>query len=595
MRKFIDWNTLDLKGKFSGTMKIKCPECNHQRTNKADRSLSVNVSSGVAKCHYCEALSFRDTIKKETERNYVLPAQTWRNFTGLSDNVVRYCEGRKIQQYVLKDMAITEELFYQPKHQKEVNNIVFNYFEGETLVNKKYRSGDKGFTQSKDGKPIFYNINSALCSESLYIVEGEFDALSLIQIGIKNVVSVPNGANDNDQYWINSEPYLKDVKKFYIGVDNDQKGNELAEKMAQRLGRYRCERVNWSGKDANEDLISGVLEQSIKNTSRYPVGGTFSAKDLAESLFEFHEKGLPPTLIIKNKNFQRCNEIYKEMLGQLVVCTGIPSHGKSNFTEWRVINYLLEGDLKASFFSPEHQPMGLHMSSFVEKVIGKNFFFEVDGVPKVNKQEIQQFIEWADQKLYLTSPENGQTADWDWLIAKFTEQLYTYGVNIFVVDAFNKVLLGKFGNKKDAIDEVLARLTNFAQANNVLLILVAHPTKMNKEGVAVKMPELYDVSGSEGFRSQTHCGYVVHRVFTEDDDWTVFKNLKTKYRFQGTLGAEVEFRWNPISGRYHDKFMNAQNDNLLGTIEVKEKPLPLNRNFYEKEDFNNDPIEKLPF
>jgi len=591
MRKFIDWQTLDLKGKFSGTIKIKCPECNSTRKNKSDRSLSVNVSSGVAKCHYCEALSFRDSIKKETERNYVLPVQTWANYTNLSAAMVKYCESRKIQQFTLNEMQITEEKFYQPKHNKEVNNIVFNYFEGETVVNKKYRSGDKGFTQSKEGKPIFYNINSAIGQESLYIVEGEFDVLALVQIGIKNVVSVPSGANDNDNYWINSEPYLKDVKKFYIAVDNDQKGNELAEKMAQRLGRYRCERINFDGKDANEDLISGVLEKTINNRSRYPVGGTFSAKDLADSLYEFHENGLPPTLLIKNPNFKRCNEIYKEMLGQLVVCTGIPSHGKSNFTEWRVLNYLLEGDLKASFFSPEHQPMGLHMSSFVEKVIGKNFFFDVDGVPKVNKAEIKQFIEWADQKLYLTSPENGQTADWDWLIAKFTEQLYTYGVNIFVVDAFNKVLLGKFGNKKDAIDEVLARLTNFAQANNVLLILVAHPTKMNKEGSAVKMPELYDVSGSEGFRSQTHCGYVVHRTFVDEDDWTVFKNLKTKYRFQGTIGAEVEFRWNQISGRYHDKFMKAQNENLLGS----EAKSLFKRNLDFDNVINGDTNTEIPF
>lgn len=565
MKKFIDWDILDLKGKTSGTMKIKCPECSHTRTNKSDRSLSVNVSTGLAKCHYCEAVSFRDSIKKETERRYTLPSQNWTNYTNLSNAMVKYFESRKIQQFVLKDIGVTEEKFFQPAHGKEVNNIVFNYFEGETLVNKKYRSGSKGFTQSKDGKPIFYNVNSALGAESLYIVEGEFDVLSLIQIGIKNVVSVPNGANDNDNYWINSEPYLKDVKKFYIAVDNDQKGNELAEKIAQRLGRYRCERVNFDGKDANEDLVAGVLEKTINNTTRYPVGGSFTASDLAESLFDFHENGLPPTLEIKNPHFKSLNEVYREMLGQLIVCTGIPSHGKSNFTEWRVLNYLLENPFKASFFSPEHQPMGLHMSSFVEKVIGKNYFFTVDGVPKVNQEEIQQFIDWADQKLYLTSPENGQVADWDWLMNKFTEQLFAFGVNIFVIDAFNKVLLPRGVNKKDAIDEVLTRLTSFAQAHNVLLILVAHPTKMNKDGVAAKMPDLYDVSGSADFRNQTHCGYVVHRMFDVDDDWTVVKNLKTKYRFQGTIGGEVYFKWNPINGRYHDRFMRPQNENLLAT------------------------------
>jgi len=300
MNNFIDWSTLDLKGKFSGKIKIKCPECNHQRTNKSDKSLQINLTDGFGKCHYCNALTFRDTVKKETERKYVLPAQTWSNYTKLSDRMVKYCEGRKIQQFTLNELQISEEIYYQPADKKEVTNIVFNYFEGETLVNKKYRSGSKGFTQSKDGKPIMYNINAAIGQDELYIVEGEFDVLALVQFGIKNVVSVPNGANDNDQYWINSEPYLKDIKKFYIGVDNDQKGNEIAEKMAQRLGRYRCERVNWSGKDANEDLISGVLDKSAYNTSRYPVSGTFTSVDLQDKLFELYDSGLPPTIQILN-------------------------------------------------------------------------------------------------------------------------------------------------------------------------------------------------------------------------------------------------------------------------------------------------------
>ena len=104
-------------------------------------------------------------------------------------------------------LGVTEEKYYQPAKQKEVNNIVFNYFEGETIVNKKYRTSDKKFTQSKGGKPIFYNINSVIDAEEVYIVEGEFDVLALHDYGIKNCISVPNGANDNDDYWKNSEKY----------------------------------------------------------------------------------------------------------------------------------------------------------------------------------------------------------------------------------------------------------------------------------------------------------------------------------------------------------------------------------------------------
>jgi twinkle protein len=592
--KKIEWKDINLGGKNSGNIKTKCPDCNPTRSNKADRSLSVNIDKGVALCHYCEAISIRDKVEFETQKKYVLPPQTWTNYTELSDRLVKYFEGRGIKQYVLKDMNITEEKYYQPRPQKEVNNIVFNYFEGDVLVNKKYRDAGKNFTQSKDGKPILYNINSAIFSNELYIVEGEIDVLSLIQIGIKNVVSVPNGANDNDQYWINSEPYLKDVKKFYIGVDNDEKGNAIAEKMAQRLGRYRCERINWVGKDANEDLIAGELEKSVKNTTSYPVSGTFTAKDLSEKMIDLYDKGLPPTIQVKNPTFERMNNIFKAMFGQLIVCTGIPSHGKSNFTEWYVINLLVENDYKASFFSPEHQPMELHQSTFVQKVIGKNYFFDMDGTPRVSKQEIQQYIDWADQKLYLTSPDDGGFATWDWIFEKFTEQIYSYGINIFVIDAFNKVEFTGKKTERENINWALSRLTSFAQAHNVLIVLVAHPTKMNRDGV-MKMPDLYDVSGSADFRNQTHCGYAIHRVFDENDNWTVFKNLKVKYAFQGDIGSEIEFRWHKPSGRMYDKFMSPQTHNLLTEAPLPQLRMEPARSFIEpNHEFNND-NQDIPF
>ena len=75
-------------------------------------------------------------------------------------------------------------------------------------------------------------MNNAIGQKELYIVEGEIDVLSLYEIGIKNCISVPNGANDNDDVWANCEDYVSDVKKFYIATDNDQKGDDVAEKIS---------------------------------------------------------------------------------------------------------------------------------------------------------------------------------------------------------------------------------------------------------------------------------------------------------------------------------------------------------------------------
>jgi len=571
------WDLIQ-SNKNNGTAKLKCPVCTPTRKNKTDRSLFVNFNNGTAKCFNdgCNALFFRDSIEKSiVQNNYTLPVQTWKNYTKLSDKLVKWCEKtRKIKQYTLNNFQITEEKYYQPATQKEENNIVFNYFEGDVLVNKKYRSGNKKFTQSKNGKPIFYNINSIIGQEECYIVEGEFDVLALYEIGIKNVISVPNGANDNDNYWLNSEKYLKDIKRFYIATDNDESGNNVAEKIAQRLGRWRCQRVLFFGKDANEDLINGNLEKSIYNVKKYPVSGTFSVSDLYDNILELYDKGLPDTLYPKQNWFGRLKENYSVMRGHLITGTGIPSHGKSNFTEWYVLNLLFDYNLKVSFFSPEHSPMALHQSTFIQKVTGRSFWKDYDNLPRITKEEIAKYHDWANEKIYLTSPDNGEVANWDWLLYKFKEQMVSFGIDIFVIDAFNKVeLTGKDTLKE--INRVLTKLTAFAQANNVIIFLIAHPTKMKKnDGGIYDIPSLYDVSGSADFRNQTHDGFCVYRYFSNEsgqEDFTRIINLKTKFSFQGNIGEFEDFNYHIPSGRYYAKGTEAPTFNLIDFFNKKQE------------------------
>lgn len=547
MNTFIKWEDIDFRKK-SGREKLRCPACDSMRSDKRDKSLSVNHNDGVAKCHYCQALSFRD---QEERPEYVLPRQDWKNYTRLSDQMVKYLEARKIPQSVAIELEWSEEKHYQPAHSKEVNNLVYNFFEGEKVVNKKYRSGSKKFTQSKDGKPILYNINAAIGAEEVWIVEGEMDVAALYAIGIKNVVSVPSGANDNDNYWINSQRYIQDVKSFVIAVDGDTKGIMLREKIAQRLGRWRCTFVEWQGKDANDDLISGAIQESIKVKHKFPVASSFTILDLLEGTEDLYDNGLPKTMYPQSKDFGRLKEIFTVMRGQLTVVTGIPSHGKSTFNDWYVMNLIRDYDLTGSWFSPEHWPLELYQVNFIEKAIGLNFWGKHKGekVQRLTKEDIKKYANWAGTRLYFTDAEGGKVPTWDWIFEKFKEQMFTFGVDVFVIDAFNKILLPK-GDERQAIRHVLTELTAFAQANNVLIFLVAHPTKMRKgEDGKTAAPSLYDVSGSADFRNMTHNGYTVYRDF--ETDKTQIINGKTKFNFQGQMGQMVEFNYNPINQRYY--------------------------------------------
>ncbi len=559
----IDWDKIDTKGKnpkANGEVQTLCPNCSHTRKKKTDKCLSVNVETGVAKCWNCGDTSFRK--KKSKAITYDLPSQKWENHTSISDNVVKFFKGRGISQKTLIECKITEEEYYQPQLNKKTNNIVFNYFYGVTLLNKKFRSANKSFTQCKNAKKVFYGINDIEGEKECYIVEGEMDKLALWEAGYKNCISVPNGANDLNDVFETCGDELKNIDKFFIAVDNDEAGKKLEKALINRLGKWKCSKIEFvNGKDANDELIHSVfsLEDALKNPIDYPVEGTFNAVDVWDDILDLYRNGDEDTIKPKSKDFKEFNKIFSILMGQLTTVTGIPSSGKSNWVEWFVTQLISENDnLKASFFSPEHLPMKKHHEVLSEKVVGKKFGVSEFG-NRMNEDELIKYRDWSKDKIYLTAPEKGELVSWDWLLERFKEQCFKYGCNIFVIDAFNKVKRNN-GESLAEIGETLAKITAFCQAYDVHVFLIAHPVKMPKIPGTDKyeIPDLYSVKGSGDFRDQTHNGLCVHRDYETGE--VIVKNLKAKFKNQGSgsIGSFVTFNYDASNGRYYDGIPNER-------------------------------------
>ena len=579
MYKILDPNNLDFK-KTNGKEKIRCPECDADRSDKKDKSLLYNHDEKRGKCFYCETLVFE---KEEQEpNNYEEPSQSIK--TEYSPKFIDYAKSRGISEETLRKFYVTEEYYYQPKKGKKVNNICFNYYEWDRLVNKKFRSGDKCFTQIANAKSIFYNLNATIGQDEVIIVEGEFDVLALYEAGYKNVVSVPNGANNNDDYWKNSKSFLDKVKSFIIAVDNDTKGNELKENIGQRLGRFKCKVVEWTQKDANEELLKGNIKKCIDNAKRFPVSGVMTVNDLYGQIVDLYDNGLPKTIKPKQPRWSGVNNIFSTMNGQLTVFTGIPSHGKSSVVDDYVLSLCNDLKLKASWFSPEHSPKELHQANFAQCVIGKPFW----GEGRMSKSELESYRNWANERVYITSQDESEPT-WDWLFERMEEQVYAYGINIFVIDAFNKIIM-KSGQKTE-IDLVLSRLTAFCIRNNVQIYLVVHPTKMQKkQDGTYEVPSLYDCSGSADFRNQTHNGVSIYRIFEDEksEGETLFINAKTKFKFQGVINGQCSMQYCVRNGRFYTNYEEP----LYSYIQEKQEEInynkPINGNESMEEFLNSD-------
>lgn len=223
----------------SGNVKVHCPECRDRRHDKRDRSLSVNLATGMFKCHYCgfqgcaaeqdeqekqkwmeQQSWYRPVPIKKQKPEYKKPTQT--GSSQMSQKALAWFAGRGISEKTLREMKVTEGQEWMPQKNGKANTVQFNYYKDGVLVNTKFRTGDKCFKLCSGAELLPYNIDAIKGTKECIITEGEMDALSFWEIGRHDVVSVPNGANANLSYLDDYiETYFDDKETIYIASDTD--------------------------------------------------------------------------------------------------------------------------------------------------------------------------------------------------------------------------------------------------------------------------------------------------------------------------------------------------------------------------------------
>lgn len=254
---------VDTNGRTSGRTRSFCPQCRDSRKNKRDKSLSVNLDLGVAYCHHCNWTCNANVKEKRPTMQYQRSQPAV-----LKDEIVRWFKDKRgIPVNVLLTAGITSADEYIPRTQRKELCICFNYYEGERLVNTKYRDLNKNFKLTTGAELIPYNLNGILGEPECIITEGEIDTLSFMTIGRTDVISIPGGANRNLS-WMDRfmASHFDDKKVIYICVDTDTKGQEVRDALVSRLGSERCRIVDLSPqKDANETLLLPNGDNILKN------------------------------------------------------------------------------------------------------------------------------------------------------------------------------------------------------------------------------------------------------------------------------------------------------------------------------------------
>jgi len=547
----------------SGQVKVRCPFCDEMRSDKRDKSLSIDATTYLYHCHYCQASgvlrSRMGEILSKDQRGFQPKKKTYSRPTKkinpdkkYSEPFLSWFEGRCISEDTLRKAKVTQETEVMPNVGK-TGVIAFNYYLNGELVNIKFRTREKGFKMVSGAQVIPYNLDS-IDSKAFkdgeekycFITEGEMDTLALIECGYEHAISAPAGGGNTNLEFLDDfiDSHFDQLDYIYICVDNDSVGMGFRRELIRRFGEDKCRIVDYPApcKDINEVLMKygkDAVKKCVENYTELRPDGIQELVDVESNLDDIFHNGLQKGAMV---GVPSIDKILSFKTGMLNVVTGVPSHGKTYLLNYLLIKLNLLHDWKIAFFSPEFYPVSLHISQVIETMGGQRF-----SAQNYNYKTYEVMKAYMCKNFFFIDPND---TDVNSVMDRAKYLIRKKGIKCLVIDPFNALTDKDRKNVKqdEYISEFLQKLRWFARKFDVAIFIVIHPTKMNKmDNGLYPVCDLYNCKGASEIFDKADMGLTVWR--NELEDYAELHVTKIKFRHLGEKG-KATFKFNTRNGRY---------------------------------------------
>ena len=445
----------------------------------------------------------------------------------------------KAKEYINKRCISESTLKYADVKEDNKGNIVFVYKNelGEHITNK-YRPARKINKDKKELKMWFesetnintlYLMDKADITKPLVICEGEFDALSLIESGYKNSVSVPTGCKSTE--WITTNwTWLEQFEEVILWYDNDEAGKEGVKEVFNRLPN-KVVKVVYSDicNDINELLFKygklAVLKQ-LEKASIPLVDGVKSTKQI--STFNIYEAETIQLGINKIDD-----NIIGLPLGSLNVITGRTGEGKSTILNQFFIGESIRQGYKVFLFSGELTESNAK-GWLLDTLANKEDLLEFTSkkgykYKKLSSSAVSRIDDFLEDKFYLYTEEDYSI---NAIISKMEIMAKRYGVKVFCID---NLMVTENDEKEELRNqtEIVKKLKSFAKKYNCIVHLVAHPRKAQNGQMGL---DKSDISGSANITNLADYVMIVQRIYEEDGTDKHTELTINKDRYMGCNG-----------------------------------------------------------
>ena len=485
----------------------ECPYCHGRRKARGQdkNTFSINLKTGQFKClrDGCGAKGNMITLAKDfgfslgnDVDEYYQHKKKFRDMRKYSKPITRtaavtYLESRGISAGITKALNITTK-----KDDESV--IVFPFHdEKDELQFVKYRNTDpkrienygKEYCES-NCKPILFGMNLCKNTEKpLILTEGQIDSLSVLEAGIENAVSVPNGSKGFT--WI---PYCWDFlakfKTLIVFGDHEKDHITLLDEMKTRFhGTVKHVRPEdyLDCKDAN-DLLRKHGKQAIINAVQNAV---IVENPKIIRLVDVKRKRIDQMVSISSG----FSELDRKLgggffLGQLAILTGKRGQGKSTVGSQFGIQAISEGHT-VMFYSGELNDW-MFKEWFERQAAGKRFINVLHGGKadsySINGEYTHLLESWYanrayfyDNSIFRDDTESG--TEEESLLKTLENAVTQYGCDVLFIDNLMTAI------EDDMSADLYRQQTQFvkqlaimAKKFEILIFLIVHPKKTNEGG-----------------------------------------------------------------------------------------------------------------
>ena len=221
-----------------------------------------------------------------------------------------------------------------------------------------------------------------------------------------------------------------------------------------------------------------------------------------------------------------------------------------------VVGYNNNYGWKTAYASPENQPTYLHAHKLMRK-----HWQDMPTPGDIGGQQWKKIADHVNDNYFFIDMDKYTLES---VLRKGAELVKRKGIKCLVIDPFNKVR--DTNAHSDDVNrytmDYLQKIEIFAKKYDVLVFIVAHPTKMYKgQDGKIEEPTMYNIKGGGEWYDASYHGLLVHRDY--ENKTVKAKVLKVKFQNLGENGAEAHFTWEPRSGSFVPMMADVAEDEAM--------------------------------